>query len=79
MVILLHRPETVDPNNRPGEADLIVGKHRAGPTGTVPLTGMLAYSKFVPGQGQIQREPEFLGNSEDNGSQFATTEDEEPW
>lgn len=78
IVMLLHRPETADPNNRPGETDLIIGKHRGGPTGTVPLTSMLSYSKFVPGQGQVEREPEFIGTGEE-GSKFATTEDEEPW
>lgn len=77
MVILIHRPEAVDPNQRPGEADLILGKHRGGPTGIIPLTSMLEFSKFVPGQGQISREPEMLSDGE--SGVFATTDDEVPW
>lgn len=47
MVILLHRPdafETDDP--RGGEADLIVAKHRAGPTRTVTVAHQLHLSRF---------------------------------
>jgi replicative DNA helicase len=77
MIFLIHRPEVTDPNNRPGEADLILGKHRGGPTGRIPLTSMLEYSKFVPGEGQIPREMELVGDG--NGGEFAVTEDETPW
>lgn len=77
MVLLIHRPEATDENNRPGEADLIVGKHRGGKTGVIPLTSMLSYCKFVPGQGTYQREPEHL--SDGQSGVFATTEDEAPW
>lgn len=77
MVILIHRPEAVDENNRPGEADLIIGKHRGGPTGKIPLTSMLAFSKFVPGQGVISREPEMLSDGQSGA--FIATDDEEPW
>ncbi|AKK30056.1 replicative DNA helicase [Mycobacterium sp. EPa45] len=48
MVILLHRPdafETDDP--RGGEADLIVAKHRAGPTKTVTVAHQLHLSRFT--------------------------------
>ncbi len=48
MVILLHRPdafETDDP--RGGEADLIVAKHRAGPTRTVTVAHQLHLSRFA--------------------------------
>lgn len=37
MIFLLYRPEEYAPEDRPGEADLIVGKHRNGRTGDVPL------------------------------------------
>ncbi len=37
VIALLHRPEFSDPNNRPGEADLIVCKVRNGPIGEVLL------------------------------------------
>jgi replicative DNA helicase len=41
IVMFLHRPEMYDPADRPGEAELVVAKHRSGPTGIVPL----AFSK----------------------------------
>lgn len=37
IIIMLYRPEVYSPEDRPGEADLIVGKHRNGRTGDVPL------------------------------------------
>lgn len=74
MVLLIHRPEVSDENNRPGEADLIVGKQRSGPTGRVPLVSMLSFSKFVPGEGIYQREPEMLANDG-----YSATDDETPW
>ena len=48
MVILVHRPdafETDDP--RAGEADLIIAKHRNGPTATVAVAHQLHYSRFA--------------------------------
>lgn len=36
-VLLLHRPDAYDPEDRPGEADLIVAKNRSGPIGTAEL------------------------------------------
>ena len=38
IVMFLHRPEMYDPEDRPGEAELIIAKHRSGPTGIVTLT-----------------------------------------
>ena len=37
VVMFLHRPEFYDPEDRRGEADLIVAKNRSGKTGTVTL------------------------------------------
>lgn len=37
IVMFLHRPEMYDATDRPGEADVIVAKHRNGPTGEVKL------------------------------------------
>jgi replicative DNA helicase len=74
MVLLIHRPEVGDENNRPGEADLIIGKQRSGPQGKVPLTSMLAFSKFVPGQGIIKREENMMG-----ADGYSATDDETPW
>jgi len=36
-VLLLHRPEYYDPNDKPGLAEVIIAKNRHGPTGTVEL------------------------------------------
>ena len=48
MVLLLHRPEMFDPNDvHAGEAEIIVGKHRGGPTGTVEVVSQLHFSRFV--------------------------------
>jgi replicative DNA helicase len=47
LVILLHRDDFYDKNVRPGEADLIVAKHRNGPTGTVTVASQLHYSRFA--------------------------------
>lgn len=47
MVLLLHRPEYYNPDDRPGEADLYVAKHRNGRTGTVRLTFQGSLSRFV--------------------------------
>lgn len=48
MVILVHRPEVYeDDSARGGEADLILAKHRGGPTSTVTVAQQLHYSRFV--------------------------------
>ncbi|MFL4491488.1 DnaB-like helicase C-terminal domain-containing protein [Streptomyces sp. VTCC 41912] len=48
MVILLHREDAYDKESpRAGEADLIVGKHRGGPTGTITVAFQGHYARFV--------------------------------
>ncbi|MEY2841923.1 MAG: replicative helicase, partial [Actinomycetota bacterium] len=47
VVILLHRDDLYDPQNRSGEADLIVAKHRNGPTKTVTVASLLHFAKFA--------------------------------
>ncbi|MEV7770532.1 replicative DNA helicase [Kitasatospora sp. NPDC086791] len=48
MVILLHREDAYEKESpRAGEADLIVGKHRNGPTATITVASQLHYSRFV--------------------------------
>ncbi len=48
MVILIHRPDAFERDDpRMGEADLILAKHRAGPTSTVTVAHQLHYSRFV--------------------------------
>lgn len=48
MVMLLYRPDSQDRDNeRAGEADIILAKHRGGPIDTVTVAHQLHYSKFV--------------------------------
>ncbi|CAM3959810.1 replicative DNA helicase [Smaragdicoccus niigatensis] len=48
MVILLHRPDATERDDpRAGEADIILGKHRAGPTATITVAHQLHLSRFV--------------------------------
>ncbi|HNP57603.1 MAG TPA: replicative DNA helicase [Gordonia sp. (in: high G+C Gram-positive bacteria)] len=48
MVILLHRPDAIERDDpRAGEADIIVGKHRNGPTQTITVAHQLHLSRFV--------------------------------
>ncbi|WP_433717375.1 replicative DNA helicase (plasmid) [Nocardia sp. CA-084685] len=48
MAILLFRPDAVDRDDpRGGEADLIIGKHRNGPTATITVAHQLHLSRFV--------------------------------
>lgn len=48
MVILLHRPDAFERDDpRAGEADLIVAKHRNGPTRTVTVAHQLHLSRFT--------------------------------
>nr|WP_258047465.1 replicative DNA helicase [Streptomyces sp. SM13] len=48
MVILLHREDSYEPTSpRAGEADLIVDKHRNGPTAVITVAFQGHYSRFV--------------------------------
>jgi replicative DNA helicase len=48
MVLLVHRPDLYEPETeRAGEADLIIAKHRNGPTGTVAVAFQGRYSRFA--------------------------------
>ena len=48
MVMLLYRPDSQDRDNeRAGEADINLAKHRGGPIDTVQVAHQLHYSKFV--------------------------------
>ena len=46
VVILLHRDDMYDSQNRSGEADLHVAKHRNGPTKTITVSAQLHFSRF---------------------------------
>lgn len=48
MVMLLNRPDAFERDDpRAGEADLILAKHRNGPTATIPVAHQLHYSRFT--------------------------------
>ncbi|WKD58340.1 Replicative DNA helicase [Corynebacterium capitovis DSM 44611] len=48
MVFLLYRPDSQDRDDeRAGEADIIVAKHRGGPIDTIQVAHQLHYSRFV--------------------------------
>ncbi|MFC5996082.1 replicative DNA helicase [Pseudonocardia hispaniensis] len=48
MVVLLHRPDAFERDDpRAGEADLILAKHRNGPTNTITVAHQLHYSRFA--------------------------------
>jgi len=49
VVLLLHRPDMFEheDSERLGEADLIIGKHRNGPTKTVTVAHQLHFSRFT--------------------------------
>nr|WP_184676508.1 replicative DNA helicase [Saccharothrix violaceirubra] len=48
MVILINRPDAWERDDpRAGEADLILAKHRAGPTATITVAHQLHYSRFA--------------------------------
>jgi len=46
LVMFLHRPDAYDPEDRPGEAELVIAKHRSGPTGIVRLTWRKEFMRF---------------------------------
>ena len=47
VVIFLHRPEHYNPEDRPGEADVIVAKNRNGPTDSITMTWIKESMKFA--------------------------------
>jgi replicative DNA helicase len=63
-----YNPETTE---RPGEADVIIAKHRNGPIGTVPLAFQPRYPRFTGVYRDPQRgagTPAFSGNGGDEGT-----------
>jgi replicative DNA helicase len=46
IVLLLHRPEYYDPNDSPGQAELIIAKNRSGATGSVKFTFLRDIMRF---------------------------------
>ena len=46
MVIFLHRPDAYEEGDRPGQAELIIAKHRSGPTGLIRLVWRKELMRF---------------------------------
>jgi len=59
IVMFLHRPEMYDPEDRPGEAEVIVAKHRNGPTGIVRLSFKKQHMQFQDYAGPDMDMPSF--------------------
>ena len=47
MVLFLHRPDRYDPEDRPGQAEIIIAKNRNGPTDTTVLTFIKESMRFA--------------------------------
>lgn len=57
VVMFLHRPAAYDPEDRPGECDVIVAKNRSGPTGFATLAWISESMRFA----DLARVPENVG------------------
>lgn len=53
IVMFLHRPDAYNPEDRPGLAEIIVAKHRSGPTGIVSLQWRRESMRFDNYEGSI--------------------------
>ena len=53
IVMFLHRPDAYNPEDRPGLAEIIVAKHRSGPTGIVSLQWRKESMRFDSYEGGI--------------------------
>jgi replicative DNA helicase len=47
VVFMLHRPEMYEPGDKDGVVEVIVGKQRNGPTGSITLAYLKQYMSFV--------------------------------
>nr|WP_040428584.1 replicative DNA helicase [Corynebacterium ulceribovis] len=58
MVMLLYRPDMAEPESPlAGQAEIILAKHRGGPTGTVRVAQQLQYSRFFNMAANLGNEP----------------------
>lgn len=65
LISFLHRPDQYDPDDRPGEAEIIIAKHRSGPTGIVTLTWRPQYMRFEDYAGAAEPEGGYAFGGED--------------
>ena len=59
IIVLLHRPEYYNNEERPGEADIIVAKHRNGQTRTIPVAFQGHVSRFANMARDVTPEPAY--------------------
>lgn len=60
IIMLLHRPSYYDPEQRPGEADIIVAKHRNGETRTIPVAFQGHLARFANMARDVAPEPAYV-------------------
>ncbi|MBT6156998.1 MAG: replicative DNA helicase [Planctomycetaceae bacterium] len=66
LVTFLHRPDAYDPTDQPGVAEVIIAKHRSGPTGIVPLTWRAEIMRFENLSPLVEPDGGYFGD--DSGS-----------
>ena len=64
MVMFLHRPDAYDPEDQPGLAEIVIAKHRSGPTGIVNLTWKRESMRFVDFSSLAEPEGGYFGSSD---------------
>lgn len=64
LISFLHRPSAYDPEDRPGEAEVIIAKHRSGPTGMVTLTWRPQFMRFEDFTGAMEPEGGYFGGDD---------------
>jgi len=67
IVMFLHRPDAYDPEDSPGKAEVIVAKHRSGPTGIVNLTWQKESMRFVDFSSLAEPEGGYFGDDDMGG------------
>lgn len=70
LVMFLHRPDAYDPSDSPGAAEVIVAKHRSGPTGIVKLTWRKEFMRFEDFSTVEEPEGGYFADSFSGGSDF---------
>lgn len=62
VVLMLHRPDAYDVEDRPGEAELIIAKNRSGATGTLQFTWHKECCRFRDASVTADEDIEFVAN-----------------
>jgi replicative DNA helicase len=70
LVMFLHRPDAYDPEDHPNEAELLIAKHRSGPTGIVRLTWRKQFLRFESYSPLAETAGGYLGGDGFGGSDF---------